>query len=251
MIAPLFFSGLRMFLHSFIKQNNDLFQVSALNGSRFAKEVANDFNPLHDADSKRFVVPGDLLFSKVLSELGIAQKMTFRYQGMVSADAKMMIEQSEQTFRVVDQQDKTYLSGEFGGECCDQNDLIEAFCRNYVAFSGHSFPHILVPLMKEQGVMINPARPMVIYESMSFEFFEPVAALSGFPSLELSNSTFEVNGKRGKVHIEFDIVKDENVIGHGKKTMTLSGLRAFDQDAVDTLVLDYERAKSEYLAKLS
>ena len=29
--------------------------------SDFAKSVAGDFNPIHDIDSKRFCVPGDLL----------------------------------------------------------------------------------------------------------------------------------------------------------------------------------------------
>ena len=37
-------------------------------GSNFAKQIADDFNPLHDIDAKRFCIPGDLLFSIILSK---------------------------------------------------------------------------------------------------------------------------------------------------------------------------------------
>ena len=46
-------------------------------GSNFAKKMANDYNPLHDVDSKRFCVPGDLLFSLVLKKYGLSNKMNF------------------------------------------------------------------------------------------------------------------------------------------------------------------------------
>ncbi len=36
-------------------------------------------------------------------------------------------------------------------------------------FSGHTFPDILVKLMADNSVMINPARPMVMYQSMSID----------------------------------------------------------------------------------
>ena len=35
-------------------------------GSDFAKLVAHDFNPIHDPESKRFCVPGDLLFAVMI-----------------------------------------------------------------------------------------------------------------------------------------------------------------------------------------
>ena len=40
--------------------------VTREQASRFAKSIADDCNPLHDIDAKRFCVPGDLLFSMVL-----------------------------------------------------------------------------------------------------------------------------------------------------------------------------------------
>ena len=44
--------------------------------------------------------------------------------------------------------------------------LTNSLIKNYVEFSGAAFPHVIIPLMAKQDVMINPARPMVIYESM-------------------------------------------------------------------------------------
>ena len=54
----------------FLLDSAGCYEVSAEQGSRFAKEVAGDFNPIHDHDSKRFCVPGDLLFAIALSDFG-------------------------------------------------------------------------------------------------------------------------------------------------------------------------------------
>ena len=47
--------------------------------SRFAKQVADDFNPLHDVDAKRFCVPGDLLFAVLIQHLGLYPRMNFTF----------------------------------------------------------------------------------------------------------------------------------------------------------------------------
>ncbi len=72
-----------MFLKEFYSGTNDCINITAEQGSLFAKEIANDFNPLHDVDSKRFCVPGDLLFSMVLEKYGVSSKMDFTFSGMV------------------------------------------------------------------------------------------------------------------------------------------------------------------------
>ena len=74
-----------MFLDPFHSKHNGFVQVSADQASDFAKGIADDFNPIHDADSRRFCVPGDLLFALVLSNYGISQNMSFSFKGMVSA----------------------------------------------------------------------------------------------------------------------------------------------------------------------
>jgi len=239
-----------MFLQPFFTQQDQQVSISAEQGSRFAKEVAEDFNPLHNIDSKRFVVPGDLLFSMVLERFGIGQKMAFQYQGMVGADTSIEFLQDAATFRVQDEKGKTYLSGQTQGDSCQNPEVIEGFCHAYVAFSGLSFPHILVPLMEQKDAMINPARPMVIYESMAFEFDQAVTQLAVVPELALSEAQFDVDGKRGKVHIHFDIKAESAVIGRGHKSMTLSGLKPYDNQQMADLVASYQEAKAHYLEQL-
>ena len=56
-----------MFLKQFYETHDNSIRIPAHQASTFAKEIAHDFNPLHDADAKRFCVPGDLLFSLVLA----------------------------------------------------------------------------------------------------------------------------------------------------------------------------------------
>ena len=73
-----------MFLESYCDVINNKISFSRLQASDFAKQIADEFNPLHDADAKRFCVPGDLLFSLVLEKSGLSQDMGFTFLGMVN-----------------------------------------------------------------------------------------------------------------------------------------------------------------------
>jgi len=55
----------------------DQISVSAEQGNNFAKFIADDFNPIHDTQSKRFCVPGDLLFAIALERYGLHESMSF------------------------------------------------------------------------------------------------------------------------------------------------------------------------------
>ena len=235
-----------MYLDNFHSIQNDLIIITPEQGSRFAKEVSDDFNPLHNPDSKRFCVPGDLLFAMTLARFGLSEKMTFNYTGMVGKGVELVFpESAENSFIIKDNNDKAYLDISREGKISNDMNFIEGFSRAYVAFSGHSFPHILVPLMKQHNVMINPDRPMVIYESMAFEFDNLEVSK---PTLKLSDTSLDVEGKRGTVRIEFDVLDGDTKVGSGYKTMVLSGLREYDQSKVDGLIELYETSKSSYAA---
>ena len=234
------------YLEPFFQENDDFITITPEQASTFAKEVARDFNPLHNPDAKRFLVPGDLLFALVLARNGLSQEMTFNYTGMVGNGVLLKFpKRPTETFDIVDNQGKQYLEVNRNGDNSTDMQLIEAFTRAYVAFSGHSFPHILVPLMKEHQVMINPDRPMVIYESMSFKL-DRLDIQS--PTLELIDSSLEVQGKRGTVRLQFQVLENGEPVGNGYKTLVLSGLREYDEAKVQGLVDDYELIKADYKA---
>src|SRR5690625_7513137 len=75
-----------MDLDEYCLRQDDLIRISAEQGSRFTKLIAGDFNAIHDADSKRFCVPGDLMFALVLNHYGLSEQMQFRFRGMVAAN---------------------------------------------------------------------------------------------------------------------------------------------------------------------
>lgn len=212
--------------------------------SDFAKTVASDFNPIHDIDSKRFCVPGDLLFAVIVHHYGLRQKMTFNFSGMVGDNTPLILPHcNDQHIALLDDNGKKYLAIECSGEVSRDPQLIESLTRHYVAFSGQTFPHILVPLMEQHGVMINPQRPLVIYDSMSFSLerldIDRV-------DLRLADKRLEHNGKRGDVTLEYDLLGDDAVVGHGCKRMVLSGLRPYDPADMEQLVAGYEQDKSRY-----
>ena len=161
-----------MFLQQFYTGDDSAstVSISAEQGSGFAKTISNDFNPIHDMDSKRFCVPGDLLFALVLERYGLSQQMRFDFSGMVSADTPLVMPDSPaDQFEIADAREKIYLKVSRAGDPLQDQQVLESLIKNYVFFSGQNFPHILVPLMAEKNVMINPQRPLVIYESMSLE----------------------------------------------------------------------------------
>ncbi|MDA7826386.1 DUF3581 domain-containing protein [Porticoccaceae bacterium] len=231
-----------MFLQSFFSQNGNQLSISAEQGSQFAKQVCNDYNPIHDVESKRFCVPGDLLFALTLNNYGLSQQMRFDFSGLVPANKELLFpEWNTSELSITDSREKIYLNAYREGDMSQEQSAIEYLVRSYVEFSGHSFPYILVPLMQQHQVMINVARPLVMYQSMSLSLDQ--IALST-PEVKFLDAQMEVDGKRGNVTLQFSINEGEKAIGRGEKKLVLSGLREFDQQAMDQLILDYEARKA-------
>jgi Protein of unknown function (DUF3581). len=222
----------------------DQISVSAEQGNNFAKFIADDFNPIHDTQSKRFCVPGDLLFAIALERYGLHESMSFQFRELIKADTSLNYPSQGQgptEFDVICDRSKAVLGIKYSGAHSDNAQRVEQLIRNYVVFSGQNFPHILVPLMQEHKVMINPTRPLVIYESMSLKFndldFDTL-------TITLSSTELEVLGKRGNAQLHFSLHDGDKQIGIGLKRLVLSGLREYDQAAIDTMCEKYNESKS-------
>jgi len=215
--------------------------------SLFAKEVAGDFNPLHDENAKRFCVPGDLLFAVTLSKLGVSQNMRFDFEGMVTESSELdFTDQGQGKIDINDQNDKVLMHIHHSGENTTEQRFVSSLIEKYVAFSGRTFPEVLVALMKKNQVMINTSRPLVIYKNMAVHIDEfPIGDLS----LEFTGASFQAEGKKGTVNLEFDLLVNGRTIGHGTKSLVLGGLREYDQAAIDSVVLGYENIKKGYFNK--
>ncbi len=230
-----------MFLSPFVQQSGDEFSFTAAQASRFAKQIALDFNPIHDEDSKRFCVPGDLLFAYLLSQYGLTEGLSCRFDGMVSANVLLHFVTEQDTVRIVDQNGKVYLSLQQTGERHAECQFIEQLVKDYVRFSGMNFPHILQPLMKQHQLMINPQRPLVIYQSMTLEF---IRFSEHCPTLHLSSSELVIDGKRGNVLLQFELRDGDDVIGKGEKRMILSNLVPYDEEQMQGMVDFYNERKN-------
>jgi len=233
-----------MKLAQYYSQNDDKFSFSRQQASEFAKQIAGDFNPLHDIETKKFCVPGDLLFTLALDKLGVSKQMNFTFCGMVSDNLELgYSDLTAPALSVIDNNDKEYLKIERRGEQSTDRSLANSLAQRYVEFSGHTFPHILVPLMEQNNVMINPARPLVIYESMSIN----LSRLDFVnPSLEITHTELEVNGKRGRAILQFCFKVEDEIVGQGEKRMALSGLREFDAAIIGEVIADYQARKANY-----
>ena len=229
------------FLAPYINYDGDeRITISADQGSRFAKDVAGDFNPIHNTDAKRFCVPGDLLFAITLLRYGLRSHMDFRFIEMLPADSEIICSKhfidSGESPQLQDSNNRIVLDTSTRGDICYDTETIIKLIKNYIRFSAQNFPHILVPLMKQHGVMINPLRPLVIYESMGFEInLDDASDID----VTLEDTRLEVSGKRGNAYLSFTLSSNGNTIGHGQKKLVLSGLRNYDEAAVTDLTQRY------------
>ena len=212
--------------------------------SDFAKTIAGDFNTIHDANSKRFCVPGDLLFAVIVNHYGLRQNMGLSFSGMVGDDVTLILpEVNAREISIYDENDKKYLDVSTSGEETHNKNLIDSLTLEYARFSGHTFPHVLVPLMKENNVMINTERPLIIYDHMriSLDTLDIDSV-----ELSLSDSIFRLYGKRGDIALNYDLCCNGELVGKGQKKMVLSGLREYEQDRIDELTEAYNEYKSRY-----
>lgn len=225
-------------------KDQDRICITPEQASAFAKDVAGDFNPIHDPDAKRFCVPGDLLFALVLDRQGVSQQMHFQFKGLMGKGIQPHFKQTTPAeLSIVDDNDKIYLTVESEGENSKDPDLVRKLTCNYVTFSGQNFPHLLIPLMEQHNVMINPQRPLVIYESM-YIHLDSLDVTD--PELEFDSTSLEVNGKRGNVCLRFCIKTSGNIIGKGEKNLVLSGLRPYVKEAMERVVDNYTANKQAY-----
>ncbi len=233
-----------MFLKQFYTTDEGQILISAGQASHFAKDIAKDFNPLHDHDAKRFCVPGDLLVSLIIAKYGLSQKMQFTFSGMVGHNIYLNFPETEtEDFEITDNNNKIYMQVHRSGDITTDSSLLETFIRDYVAFSGPNFPHILVPLMAEQNVMINTTRPLVIYESMSFEFEHFNFTSSVLQAIE---NTLSIDGKRGDARFHFQINSENQKVGNGFKKILISGMRDYNQPLIQEFTENYLARKAAY-----
>ena len=233
-----------MFLNPYYSYVGSALTISSEQGSRFAKSICDDFNPLHNPDNKNFCVPGDLLFSIALQRYGLSERMTFKFSEMLSADTPIYYPNSDDNHVAIeDESGSCYLEMQRSGENTFSQECIDSLTRSYVRFSGQNFPDILIPLMASKRVMINPRKPFVIYEAMSLEMKELEL---GRIETRLLGSSIQVAGKRGVVVLSFEFRKDIQLVGLGTKKLILVGLREYDQVAVDDMVVTYNSYKTRF-----
>ena len=145
-----------MLLDPYYTQQESSIKISAEQASVFAKKECQDFNPIHDPDSKRFCVPGDLLFALALKEYGVSESMNFTFTNMVGDSVALNFPKTDSDHIIVtNDQGKSVLEIKKSGKSSDDIELIESLIKKYVVFSGQNFPTLLMPLMNRLSCKVQ------------------------------------------------------------------------------------------------
>ena len=237
-----------MEIAAYFSQQEDSISFTEQQASAFAKGIAGDFNPIHDPGTKRFCVPGDLLFCVLLHRYGVARNTAVQFSGMLDGNTRMRLPQEVMGHAYVkDTRDRDLLSLFLEGERSTLPQFVTSLSEAYVRFSGHTFPDILVPLMRGAEVMINPDRPLIIYKDMNIELTNSARQSVGEQiSLGLSDTDISVNGRKGAVRLRFDIRDGTELIGRGEKNLVLGGLREWDDETMQSVVMQYNQRRDNY-----
>ena len=175
--------------------------------------------------------------------------MNFTFAGMLGHGVTLDFPETDGSqFDIVGSHGKTILKVDRDGEHSQNESMIDALIRDYVAFSGHNFPYVLVPLMAKQNVMINLTRPLVMYDSMSLEFDNLDFS---HPKIEMLEPELNVNGKRGDAFLHFQIKSDDKVVGKGFKKIVISGMREYEEQPMQAFVDNYLARKDSYLESVT
>jgi len=81
---------------------------------------------------------------------------------------------------------------------------------------------------------------MVIYESMSLAM-ENLNAPA--PELDIIHSEMDVQGKRGRCKLAFQLTSGGEAIGSVAKRLMISGLREYDPAAMKDVIAEFYRLK--------
>lgn len=239
-----------MFLDPYYCEEAGLVRIEPAQASRFAKQIAGDFNPIHDAEARRFCVPGDLLFALAVARYGLYEQMGLQFHSMVGRATPLIFSESDHVstkiIEVKDEKGKRYLEMTCQGERTTDLQLIEPFIRRYVAFSGLNFPHYLKPLLEAEGVMFNPERPLVVYDHMEYKLRTVADAAA---DLVFARSALQVEGRRAAALLEFEWRGTNGPVGSGTKRLLLSGLRPYDADAINAMIRRLDAARAAQQSK--
>ena len=231
-----------MNLTDYFEIDSGLLRFERERASAFAKNVAGDYNPLHDPSNKRFCVPGDLLFCVLVHHYGLPSTVAVQFAGMLDGTSSVSLPEAlDGTVHIQDSRERDVLVVECSGEKTTDQAFISNLSEQYVKFSGDTFPGVLVPLMQQHNVMVNPARPLIIYQSMQLT----MQRLEGTDlTLESTGASLAMEGKKGTVQLPFIIKAGSDVIGTGTKSMVLGGLREWDTGIMKAVVEEYNTLKS-------
>ena len=224
---------------------DERFSFTREQASAFAREKARDFNPLHDPDSTRFCVPGDLLFASACAWDGLSEHTDMHLEGMVDDRAILTLSGERAQRQLTDSDGRVCARIRHEGATVQEPGLVQELVQAAVTFTGQHFFSTLIPRMKEYDVMVHPTRPLVVYDRIQLDLDKTQLTA---PEIRSAGSDMQIEGRRGTLTLKFEFHENGKAVGRGSKTMQLRGLRQFDAEAVAVLVNEYRQRQESCAA---
>jgi len=146
------------------------------------KEVAGDFNPIHDPGCPPLLRARRIYFSlSYFWRFGLSTDMTFHFSrpaGLKTCPANFA-KGADGTIQVCDQARQGVSGSRPQRRHNTDKVFIEEFTLGYVAAFGQNFPPHHEALMESNGVMFNPTGQLVMYDSMTVTHWIAACSVTG------------------------------------------------------------------------
>jgi len=217
-------------------ENGGVYFIDKESGSNFAKDICKDLNPIHNVESKKFIMLGDFLFALYVNEYGFPKNREVIFKNPIKINS---LENSG--LEVIVSKEGIFVGNQKKVESSVEDFLFfdESLLLQYCEISGSLFPDKLWGVFESSGLMPNFKRGIVMYTGVNFGFNFNLDSLYGDIELDLDNVDYEIVSNRLflKANVKVDL-NGENV-GSICKNLVCLGCVDYNKEKFDFLVENY------------
>ena len=208
--------------------------ISNNNVSKFAKEICNDFNPIHSNKKSKPIVPGDLFVVLFLLSNGLYKRTIIEFKKISYPIQKFIITKSS----ILNSKNESVVNFTLKDDIvADSNSIfLSGFLREFCKISGTIFAQELEPIFIKYRKMPNPQKPRMLYESTQINLDKEIINLKvDFVQIKFLEPNVIILENQATVNFQILVLQSGRTIGLITKTLFCTNLEEYTQEKYEEL----------------